>query len=495
MRSDRLVIGVVLVTVIAAYTVVVFGFLNTVGDTRLFYLGLLGLPLVVGFFFVPRIALVLLGTLIYSIDWISETFQAVPREATWLIDILVLLLVGRTALLAITRKQKLPFVEKLIYALLAFGVLSSLINGSSRLTMFVGFRVGYRYLGIFLAAYYLAPALPWFRGYMRYLFALALIQLPVIFWQLSYYGWGDPDQLSGTFGLSQTSGVALFLLVLITYMVSRMMEERRLRPAYLVVIVAFMTAPLIGEVKFFFMLLPLLMMFMARSEVLKRPLLAVGMIVFGLMTLVGVDFVITATGGWAEGRNPLTYIRKLPEVFSSELEQKDEERYERTYLYANALRLAAVGPKEMVLGNGPGAITQSILTEEHSPKQVYYGQWGLSSNATTVPWMLIEYGFVGTGIILLVLYSIFRRGRVLRQSPLSEIRTYGRTLEGITFLYTGWIFYASAWQSDTMNFIFWPLAGFLVYLSYEPEYFAVKAPRMNQAEQSVVTGPRPALLS
>ncbi len=39
-------------------------------------------------------------------------------------------------------------------------------------------------------------------------------------------------------------------------------------------------------------------------------------------------------------------------------------------------------------------------------------------------------------------------------------------LEGMVFLYVAWLFYQSAWQSDSMNFVFWPLAGMFVSLSY-----------------------------
>ncbi|MBL0061902.1 MAG: hypothetical protein IPP40_10615 [bacterium] len=69
--------------------------------------------------------------------------------------------------------------------------------------------------------------------------------------------------------------------------------------------------------------------------------------------------------------------------------------------------------------------------------------------------------------MFLVLFVIYRRGKVLRSSPDIDMRVYGRTLEGATLLYVAWLFYQSAWQSDTMNFIYWPLAGIFVRLSYQ----------------------------
>ncbi|MBI5060477.1 hypothetical protein HZB60_11925 [candidate division KSB1 bacterium] len=485
MRTDRIAIGSAIVMVIAAYTAAVFAFFSTAGESRLFLLGIIGLPLSVVLFLFPRAALMLLGLLVYSVDWLSDVWHAVPREATWLIDILILLLLGRTALFSFRRKEPIPSLEKWIYVLIGFAVLSTIINGSGRATAFVGMRVGFRYLGLFVAAYYLSPSPRWLRGYVRFLFVIGLIQVPVVLIQYFVYGWSDPDLLCGTFGISQTPAVALFLLILITYLVSRMIEERHLRLGFVVAIGIMMICPLLGEAKFFFMFLPLLMIFMIRREFLGRPVMAIGITLAAVAAIVAADFVIVASGGWVEGRNPLTYVRKLPEVFAAELEPSTEERYERSYTYVAALRLAAESPKHAVFGNGPGSITQSVISEGHSAKSAYFSQWGLSSNATSIPWLLIEYGYVGTGIMLFILYSIYRRGRVLRHSGETERRTYGRTLESITFLYGGWLFYAPSWQSDTMNFVYWPLAAFLVHLSYQPGPAVAPGP-----EGAALTGAR-----
>jgi hypothetical protein len=468
-RRDQFIIGIAMVALIIAYTASVFAFLTTIGETRQFYLGLVGLPLSIVLFAFPRASLVLLGLLVYSIDWLSDVLPGIPREATWLIDILILLLLLRTALFAFRRPEPLPPVEKWIYVLIGFALLSMILNGSGPMTAFVGMRVGFRYLGVFLAAYYMASTDGWIRRYIRWLFLIGLVQIPVILIQYFVNGWSDPDQLCGTFGISQTPGVAIFILMLICYMASRMIEERHLRISYLVTIGMMMIAPLLGEAKFFFMFLPLLLVFMVRSEFLRRPMLAIGVTLLGAAAVVAVDFVVVLTGGWSEGRNPLTYVRNLPEVFASEMEPSDEQRLERSFTYAYALRLAAESPKTMIFGNGPGSITHSVISEDHSAKASYFAQWGLSSDSVSIAWLLIEYGYGGTVLILFILLQIFLRGRALRASPLSTYRTWGRLLESSTFLYTGWLFYISAWQSDTMNYVYWPLAAFLVHRSYHLE--------------------------
>ncbi|MBK6767128.1 MAG: hypothetical protein IPG71_12775 [bacterium] len=90
----------------------------------------------------------------------------------------------------------------------------------------------------------------------------------------------------------------------------------------------------------------------------------------------------------------------------------------------------------------------------------------MTSSAATIPWMLIEFGYVGTIIFMLVIWYVYRRGRYLRKSDDATIRTYGRMLEGMTFLYVAWLFYQNTWQGDQMNYIYWPLAGIFVRLSF-----------------------------
>ncbi len=102
--------------------------------------------------------------------------------------------------------------------------------------------------------------------------------------------------------------------------------------------------------------------------------------------------------------------------------------------------------------------------------------------------MLIEYGYLGTALFIYVLWTIFRRGRVLRRSADRELRIYGRMLEAITFLFGAWLFYLNAWQTDGMNFIYWPLAAMFVYLSYQEEAAQERAAataRMRELKQPV----------
>ena len=469
MRSDRIIIGIVVTAFLAAYTAIVFSFFSAQGESQLVFLALLGVPLALVVIMFPQAALIVLAALIYSIDWLSEYWTLIPREATWLIDILIIILIARTILFLPIRQQRMERIEKLVYVLFGFAILSAILNGSSQTTLLVGLRVGFRYVLLFLVALHLNVSRQWLRGYVFYLFFIGLIQTPIVFIQYNYLGWADADRLSGTFGRNQTPGVAIFLLTLFIYMSAKMIEEQRVRLSYVLVILYMSVSPVLGEAKFYFLFLPLLIAFLIRSELFKRPLVSVGLLFFGILMIYGVDYVVVATGGWREGRNPLTYVTKLHEVFQQETQEPTTERYERSYKFIYALKLAAESPRTIFLGNGAGSITHSYVSQAHSSKAGYYSRWGLSSSAATIPWMLIEYGYLGTALFMLLLWMIFRRGRSLRDSHDIELRIYGRMLEAMTFTYGAWLFYANAWQSDQMNFIYWPLAAMLVFWSYRDE--------------------------
>ncbi|MBK8130597.1 MAG: hypothetical protein IPK53_17420 [bacterium] len=467
MNLDRVISLALAAGIAILYTAIIFAFFDgTDSENRLLYLAAIGVPLGIGFFAAPRVALYILGVLVYSVDWLAEYWQLLPREATWLVDIFVVLFAVRYGLTFFTAKHKVYTVEKVILVALVFAVLSALVNGERMATTMLGIRVGFRYVLLFLAAAGLYPEENTTARFVRFLFLIGLIQTPVILWQWQFTSWVSEDELNGTFGRSQTPGIALFMLTLWCYLIARMLEEKRIRPIYVVGMLWMIVAPVLGEAKFFFLLLPIFVAFMARTEFFRRPALAIGLSLIGVIMIIAVDYIIVETGFWREGRNPLTYVTKLDEVFRTELDRPQEGNFERSYRFMSAIVLATDNARTIFFGNGPGSVTMSYVAHEHSKTSAYYAGYGLTSSAPSIPWMLTEYGYVGTLLLLSILAFIFVRGRVLRSADTPDLRVYGRMLEGMVFLYVAWLFYQSAWQSDSMNFVFWPLAGMFVSLSY-----------------------------
>lgn len=471
LRNDRLILAVMITCALSLYTALVFGFYAAEGESRQFYLFLLCLPLALVLFVFPRATLVVMAVGAYSIHWLYDTVHAVPREATWLLDILIVVIVGRALFLMPTHKGRLSGIVKYVFVLIAFAIVSTIVNRNDQLTFVAGMRMGFRYVMLFVAASHMEVSARWLRNYMIFLFAIAAVQLPVIFSQFNDIGWTDMDRMSGTFGWGETPGIGMFLLILDSYLLSKMLEDGRFRLSFAVIIAVISIMPILGEVKFYFLFLPILLLFTVRTEILRRPAVAMLIVLTGAAVFLGANFFVLRSGAWLSGRNPMTLITKLPDVFESDVRKGEQYGYnERGYQYVSAVRLAAASPRTIILGNGPGSVTDSYLSQTHSAKLAYYEQWNLTSlNGLSILWLLMEYGYVGVAMILFLFYWIYRRGRYLRASQDRQTRVLGRTLECITLLYCAWQFYESAWQADAISFSFWPLAGLMVGLSYREQ--------------------------
>lgn len=472
MKTDKLIIGILVFLAVAVVTVILFGFL-TEEENRQLFLVLLVIPIAVIIFTMPRTALIILSLVVYTVPWLSTDLQIIPRQTVWAIDALILLMIFRALFHRPFCRHPRAAIEKYILFVLVFILISSILNHTTREILLMGLRLSFRYLGLFLAVYHFNLSRRWIRGYIIFLLLIGLIQIPVVIAQYSVYGeagFGDP--MGGTFGDSQPPAVSFVVLILFCYFISKMIEQNKFRFGYLFLLLGLTICPVLGEVKFFFLLIPFLLLFMVRSEAIRQPALAVGLLVFGVMIVIAVDFFVVQTGGWLEGRNPLTFFRQLPEVWRQQTSERsayaeEKEFFERGYRWIHAVRLGAETPKQFFFGAGVGAITETGFSDANEATLEYYGRWGLSSRTTyTIPWFLIEFGYLGTFLMLMTIYYIYRRGRILRNSSDEELRIYGRTLESMSFLFIAYAFYSAPWQNNFMSFTFWSLAAILVRLSY-----------------------------
>ncbi|MDD5088026.1 MAG: hypothetical protein PHI18_04440, partial [bacterium] len=437
------------------------------GDIRAIWLLLLAAPLGTLLIIFPKMAVVVLAIQVFLVRTLYD-YHVLPREATWLTDVLIAIVVGRMLLLLPWRKDRVRKLEWFIASLVAFAVLSTLINGNSPVTFAAGMRMGFRYLFLFLAAAYLDVSPTWIRRYIYFLIGIALLQMPISIIQFSMFRWKDPDLITGTFGRGQTGLLAIFLLSIMAYFIAQMIERGRIPLRYLILIAIISVPPVLGSGKFFFVFLPVLILFMVRTEFFRRPLTAVLIAMTSISLFVGADYLIAVTGGsQSKEKTPLEFLGKLPDVFEHEIRVAKYGRFGRTDRYIAAVQQTSRSAKNILIGEGPGSITGLAVAEHHSRKAAYYGRWGLTSiSAMSAPWLLVEYGFVGLVFLFSLLWLIFRRARFLRAADDPQTHVFGRMLEGITLVYFVGTLYSSVWQMDSASMMFWPLAGMLVRLSY-----------------------------
>ena len=470
MKFDRLLVGAVIILILYLLTNAIFSFFSPSQQHEVFRFFILGAPVAVVIFLFPRFALVLLAFFVYLVDWLLLWIKIVPREFTWFIDLIIIIFLVRYFLLfPRLHTRPVPMVVKWIWGLLFFIVLSALLNQVSATTALIGLRVSMKYLLLFVVLYSMDFSEKFIKGMLYFQFIIALIQIPVAFWEFTQVPWSDMepwDLICGTIGNAGTGVLAVFLLGWIAFLVAIMLEQRRLRPMFIVTILLLCIPPILGEAKAFFLLLIPLLLFMLRSTWLKRPGLAIAIGALGFLLFIGADYILVKTGYWIEGRNPVTYITRMDEIIEEDLEGAPGKDLGRFYRTTSAYRFSTSNPKAFFFGFGPGAATESFFAAHESPTVTYFRNWGITSDAMSLPWMIIEYGIVGALFLIVPFYLLYRRAIILFRSDREDYRILAAAFQGLTFLYVANLFITVVLQSDQLSYFYWVTAVFVTQLSY-----------------------------
>lgn len=470
MKLDRLLVGATIIVVLYLYTNAIFSFFSPGEQRELLRFFILAGPIAILFFLFPRFALIVLAILVYTVDWLADWVKIVPKEFTWFIDlILIIYLIRFFLLFPRLHTRKTPAVEKWIWVILAFALFSAIINQISPTTTLIGLRVSLKYLLLYVILYSFDFSEKFNKGLIYLQFAIALIQIPVVLIEFKLVPVKSYDIITGTFGRGGTGILPIFLLGWIGFLIAKMLEERRLRLKYFIIIILFCIPPVLGESKAFFFTLMLLIVFMMRSEWRKRLGLTVAIAVFGALLFVGADYVLVKTGYWKEGRNPVTYITRIDEVIEKDLEEPVGIYFGRLYRIKHSLRFATANPRAFFFGYGPGTATASFFTAYESPTVRYFKTWGISSDRMTFPWMIVEYGIVGTLLFFIPLFLLYRRSQILYRSDRETYRILASGFQGLTFVYIFNLFITAVVQSDQIGYFYWVIAVFITQLSYIEE--------------------------
>jgi hypothetical protein len=475
LKFERLFVGVAVIAILYLYTNSVFLFFSPSDQPQMLRFLALGAPFAILFFIFPRFALVILAFASYFSDWLAFWVKIVPPSFTWFIDlILVIFLVRYFFLFPSLRARPAMRAELWIWILLLFSVLSVIVNQVPMAVATLGLRVSLKYLLLFVVLSSIDFSEKFARRLLYLQFAIALLQIPMVlleFRAAPTSTWDPWDRMGGTFGLNATGVLAVFLLGWIAFLIAMMVEQRRVRLRLLFLILLLTIPPVLGEGKAFFIVLIPLTLFMLRREWMRRPGLALTIGLFAFLLFIGVDYILVRTGYWISGRNPITYITHLGGIIESDLTSSPttvarQGGAGRFYQAKSAFALASSSPQAFVFGFGPGTATRSFFVSRQSPTVDYFKTWGISSDAMSFPWMLVEYGFVGTLLSLVPLFLVYQRARILHESDKESHRILASAFQGLTFLYVINLFVTAVQQSDQIGYFYWVTAAIVVQLSY-----------------------------
>ena len=338
----------------------------------------------------------------FVFDWLFFVLGFGGRIMTWVPEIL-------SILVALT----LPFrtsVEKDVHIPLKYGILIAFyllhlmfglfLNDVKPWTMLAGLRVYTKFIPIFLFPIIFPLRQRVFRNLLLWIYALALVQLPVVLWQgfVRYSALRTGDRLGGTLGISTTGVLAIFLTTVMSFLIAFYYKELISFPMLIFSIILTFIPITMNETKITVILLPVAFIFPAiflkakRDAIFKVMLTILLLVVFGAMFKTGYDYFSKR-----QGRN-IT----LMGFFTDDYRLKKYNKH-RWGPLRTAITVAPKGDMRFaIFGRGAGNVSEGftpILSGKYLQEMYQYDV------VMTFPQLMWELGYLGT--LLFFLFPVF----------------------------------------------------------------------------------------
>lgn len=466
--------GLLGILLVAGVLAVFFGF---VAVTASVVLVSMAAALLVGAFLLMKptwnIWLVLsLGLLVAGVVPIWADYFA--SKAVWGISIMGFMLMVSTLFGAAANPRATRNTPGFVWLTLIFmlyAVISTLVQFHSIGEFFGGFKRYFQALGLLFALSWLRIDEEDIRRWQKFLFVVALVQLPFAVYELielvplrQTFGISflvPIDVVAGTFGANLYTGganseMATFLIIVLAFMLAR--QRAKLLPLRRLILIApFVLAPLfLGETKVVVILVPLMFLVLYRRELLSRPDIAVMGLVFGTILTVGAGIAyltITKT----------TLDEQIEETLSYNVYEKGHGAYRlnRTKVLSFWVeQQGAHDPVSLVLGNGLG----SAHTNTGGHVAMRYPTYGIGLTAAST--LLWELGVVGITLFLSILILAWRTAAGLRRTASEAwVRADASAIQAVLPLFALYVFYrVSLLETLSFQIVFAVLLGYLAWM-------------------------------
>ena len=305
------------------------------------------------------------------------------------------------------------------------------------------------------------------RGQLRLLLGISLLQLPLSIFQryqvlTAFRMSGDP-----VFGTLMISSIeSIFLIAGICIAAALVLRGRMSRRVFVCLFILFFIPTTINETKATLFLLPigLLLTLLLGSEPRKR--LSVAIAGVTLLSVFGAVFV-PVYDYFAVTNNPYPYT--LESFFSNE---KLVEHYvDRDAGVGSRIEVGrvdslvvpmqhfAADPVHLMLGVGVGNSSYSSLGANYVG--AYFSLLGRYTDCTAASQFLVEIGLVGTALVLLLYWLIFRDSIAVASQDDSLIGAIALGWTGVTAVIVVATFYKNIVGFESLSYLFWYVSGLI----------------------------------
>lgn len=397
-----------------------------------------------------------------------EDFNIIPPQFNWLTEIAIIGLLLKSSILSIKegRNFRCPLLPYVV-AFALTGMCGMLLNGSSPLLYFLSLRLLVRFYFLFVALVNMNYSEDELRHFYKVIFLLFMLQIPVAFTKIPFYGIGEST--IGTYGTHGGGNSVAIPVVAISFCAGLYAYYKR-DYKYILLILAFAAFGIIGgkrALPFFFTMQIFLILLFIKLRIEKKIFFAVA--AASLILLVGVTSmsVIPTLNPEREigGSINVRHVRDFAMRYeTAEATEPGSKGYTGSIGRISTLKMVFSNLRDrenlyLLLGLGPGSATKSrFLKDErilHS-LGIGYGITGLSH-------LVLEYGLLGFILYTLMLFKIFVS---LHRKSLEQINGYWRGIYfGAKLAVLGLIIihstYSALFTDDLLPMIFYFFAGSL----------------------------------
>lgn len=411
-----------------------------------------------------NLLLVIFLASVFVLDWLFFVLGVGGRIMTWVPEFVALIVVASIPFRTAVEKQiHVPFkYVVLIFVYIAHILMGFLVNDITGWTMLAGLRIYTKFLPIFLLPLIFPLSQKAFRNLLLWIYALTMIQLPVVLWQrfiqVGVGGSGDP--INGTLGVSVSGILSIYLISILSFLIAFYYREEISLSVFLFsAAVAFIPITM-NETKISMVLLPIAFTFPAifirgKRNVILKVLFSVFLMILSLVVFNTVyDYFQKYRGrpGLIE--------------FWTKVETLEEYNTRRTDPVINAFTVAPRGDiRFAIFGRGGGNVSEGF-TKILSGR--YLNEFYRYNVRMTFPKLIWELGFLGTFLFYMFPFFVFWDAvRVCRKPGIPG--SYALGMLSFSVFFVGSSAYTHTIDSNVMIFLYFFAAGQLVSLSVDAE--------------------------
>jgi hypothetical protein len=424
-------------------------------------------------FFIFKSSKLAIYVILFSVSFFDflNTYIHLPRQLTWLPEIMILILFAKAIHLLVNKKTKVSLLNApllIIFLLLIFiGLVSSFANNCPLLMTIFAYRTYLKYLVLFFLLLLFDFDIAFYKKIINTIFIIAAIQIPVALIEWKFLGAGDFS--GGTFGLyAQGTGIMVIFVASIISIVFGICVFKKVYLRYILLSVGLFIPIITGESKAAFIFIPFVILFHLFSiafnirKSFKRKI-RYALLLAMFIPIFSIGLMLTPRyfhNDWAIlfFKDP----RLIYENFSGEVSDESFEwgyRIKRISSVPYSINFISRDELTLFLGLGPGNASKSFFEEYNG------GYSDLPVHRSALVLCMLEWGVLGTILYLIAfLYIFMKNKKIIRiiDDPYWKGIFFG--FSGVTALYPAALIYNKVWLEDVLGFMFWFLASAIFVL-------------------------------